>query len=85
MCIRDRRSFLLAPKTVQLLFCLFQPCWKPGKSIVQTLDITRSTGSDGYPVGHLAFQQHLILFLETVKCQLQDVYKRQSYQRGPTA
>ena len=31
------RCFLLAPKIVQLLFRLFQPCRNPGKSIVQTL------------------------------------------------
>ena len=39
------RSFLLAPKIVQLLFRLLQPCRNPGKSIVQTLDIARSTGA----------------------------------------
>ena len=61
------RRFLLAPKIVQLLFLLFQPCRNPGKSIVQTLDIARRTGSDGHSVGHIAFQQHLILFLEAVK------------------
>jgi len=27
----------------------------PGKSIVQTLEIARSTGADEYPVGHIAF------------------------------
>ena len=49
-----------------LLYTSLQPCRNPGKSIIQTLDIARSTGADGHPVGHLAFQQHLILFLEAV-------------------
>ena len=40
------------------------------KRQIQTLDIARGTGADGHPVCHLAFQQHLILFLEAVKRQL---------------
>ena len=46
-----------------------QPCRNPGKSIIQTLDIARSTGADGHPVGHLAFQPVSYTHL--------DVYKRQ--------